>query len=487
MRMRSLSFGVVLLLLALSGALLLGTGAVAAQEAESDPAPLTVTLTSSRDVCTANTLTELTWAITGGNAPYRLSIDGEAVGRTATSHRANCGPLTTNPESGDPLPNQTKTFTATVTDSRGVSATGTDLAELMEPLPAPENGRLDGANGNFLVFAWHTAETPPGGDDLVAFLVRSREVGSPAWDYRSEAPAVYGYGDIPYSVTAGFGGGRDAVTYEVGVAAMRHPLEAETPAALRWTPNLQATTVTDPGNVTTTATHDTVTVRWDRQPSATEWSIGLSNPDGSRAMRISPSDAEAWGDPASATHEVTFRHLVPDTEYNLSVGSGGSEILPGRWVEVTVRTKPAPAGHTPLPRGPQNLRATATATSITVTWDPPYAGARQSYRVYLFGPDGRRFYTEGVYGPPWTFTFTSSAVNGGLTPWYLAPETTYRISVSHFGAVDADAEISIATQPAQAGSSGRASASPERNAAAPTCFEISPGWRICPNPAATPA
>ena len=70
--------------------------------------PLTLELTSSRDLCTANTLTELSWTIAGGRPPYTLTIDGETVDANAESHRANCGAIPTDPLSGDPLPGPTK-------------------------------------------------------------------------------------------------------------------------------------------------------------------------------------------------------------------------------------------------------------------------------------------------------------------------------------------------------------------------------------------
>lgn len=44
------------------------------------PSPIrthAIKLTSSRDPCTANTLTELSWEISGGREPYQLTIDGK--------------------------------------------------------------------------------------------------------------------------------------------------------------------------------------------------------------------------------------------------------------------------------------------------------------------------------------------------------------------------------------------------------------------------
>ena len=91
------------------------------------------------DLCTANTLTELSWTIAGGRPPYTLTIDGETVDANAESHRANCGAIPADPMG--PLPGTTpaKTFRASITDSQATPVTATDAVqvELAEALPAP--------------------------------------------------------------------------------------------------------------------------------------------------------------------------------------------------------------------------------------------------------------------------------------------------------------------------------------------------------------
>ena len=405
------------------------------------PPALRLTLAAERAECTAGTLNPVTWEITGGAAPYRLTVDGALVDADAESATVTCGVL---PEGARAAPG---TITATVTDATGAPATASAAYTIVPPLPAPETPGATSVHPESLSFRWYTAERPPGGEALVAFLVRWREVGTAAWTYEAQPP--YRRVGFAYGALAYFDGLRDSVAYEAAVAPMRHPLEAETPAALRWTPNRQATTVTYAANVTATSTHDTVTVRWDRQPSATYWYVGVSNADTLASTRILPTDAVAWGDPASGTHEVTLRHLSPDTEYRLRVATGRSnEGRTTRRVDVSVRTKPAPAGSTPLPRGPQNVRATSTATTITVTWDPPFAEAKQNYWVYIYAPGGDvypggfRLHRDALYAPPWTFTF--GVPSAAQLP--LAPGITYRIRVVHDGIVRVETEISIATQ-----------------------------------------
>ena len=170
-------------------------------------------------------------------------------------------------------------------------------------------------------------------------------MGTVAWTYEAQAP--WRNGRSAYGAYAHFDGLRDPVAYEAAVAPMRHPLEAETPAALRWTPARQATTVTYPANVTVTTTHDTVTVRWDRQPSVTYWEVSVDNADGLAWTRISATDAAAWGDPASgdargdgpalvAGHRVHHQHPARRL---LERESGGAPADGDRHVEVPVRTK----------------------------------------------------------------------------------------------------------------------------------------------------
>ena len=133
--MRTLVFGRALAIAVLV-ATMLAWGPAAAQNVD----PLTLELTSSRELCTANTLTELSWTISGGRPPYTLTIDGETVDADAESHRVNCGAIPADPMGPVPgtLPNQPRR-SAPVTDSQATPVTATDAVqvELAEALPAP--------------------------------------------------------------------------------------------------------------------------------------------------------------------------------------------------------------------------------------------------------------------------------------------------------------------------------------------------------------
>ena len=95
--------------------------------------PLYLKLTSSRELCTAGTLTEISWKISGGTAPYTLTIEGSAVDASADNLRINCGALPTDPRTGELAASQTKTFRGSLRDSRGVTTTATAAVTLTTP------------------------------------------------------------------------------------------------------------------------------------------------------------------------------------------------------------------------------------------------------------------------------------------------------------------------------------------------------------------
>ena len=103
--------------------------------------PLTLTLTSSRALCTAGMLTELSWEITGGLKPHRLFIGGKKIDLgNVESLRVSCGSIATDPVTGDPVANPTKTFSATVKDERGVAAS-TEIWIALTALSYPEESK----------------------------------------------------------------------------------------------------------------------------------------------------------------------------------------------------------------------------------------------------------------------------------------------------------------------------------------------------------
>ena len=435
-------------LLGLLAALLLGASVATAQA----PDPLTLTLTAERSECTAGTLNPVTWTITGGTPPYTLSVAGQSVDPTAEGVNVTCEPL---PEGASEAPS---TIPATVTDATGAPATASAAYTIVPPLPAP-TGVDYHAQRALVQVLWDRVaaagptRTPTSECPCALYLLRWRVADTGSWTtvlhpdgYTSTARAVYYMDDL-----------REGTTYQVSIAALRDAIEQETLAALNWSAPVTATTVAPPTGVRATATHDTITVTWDPQPAARFFTVGLDGPRGAATETFTPG--------GTTPYQVVFRHLPPGTEYTVQVGAPS---LDRRAVtETTVSTNAAPAGWTPLARGPQNLRTAVTHNSVTVDWEAPYAGAHDVYHVWLHpigtGQSERALVRAGVTA----HTFT------GLTP-----ATSYRVSVTHSDIVveRVEASVTTAAAPTAAQSTGPAL----------TCIEITPGWRICWTPAAAP-
>ena len=429
---------VVTPLLALLAALLAGWNGVAAQA----PDPLTLTITASRAECTAGTLNPVTWTITGGTPPYAVTVDGETAAADATSVNVTCGIL---PEPGDgetPVTEAPGTIPATVTDAVGVTAAASAAYTIVPPLPAPvATADVDVMRFSVLI-QWRGLTVPASCDvPTGCFAFRTRRAGGTSWEYSWDEHRNAHRGWRPLvrrSVDAG------GTTVEAGIASIRDPIEIETPDALRWSATVQATSLTDISGLTATATHDTVTVRWNRQPSADFWYVGIGGAEvGGGHSKFIMDWEDGWGEPTSATHEVTFTDLPPDTEYRVLV-EGPEDLYAGPAAAVeattTVRTAVAPADYTPPLRGPQNLRATATHDTITVRWDHPRTDTEDDYWLRISGPPGRvpiGARDEFVFPPDSAHTY------GRLTPG-----TTYRIRVTHIDITRESAEITVTTKAA---------------------------------------
>ena len=358
MRMRSVSFSIFLLLLAALHIALAPAERAAAQA----PDPLTLTLTAERSGCTAGTLTPVTWEIKGGTPPYTLTVAGETVDPDAESVNVTCGALPEPAPGGTPLTEAPGTIPATVTDATGAPATASAAYTIVPPLPAPTGLAHDALRTDILV-RWEdvpvAASAPSATPDCPCplYLLRWRPAGTGAWTTVLQPVTMHSRPGDAHDIFAGL---REGTAYTWAVAALREAIEQETPTALTWSAPLTATTVAPPTGVRATATHDTITVNWNPQPAAEYFSVSIWGAHGSTSQAFTPD-----GD---APHQVVFRHLPPDTEYTVQVGVPAPYDSPR--TETTVSTTAPPAGWTPLPRGPTNLRATATHDSITVFWDP---------------------------------------------------------------------------------------------------------------------
>ena len=122
--------------IAVLAATMLAWGSAAAQNVD----PLTLELASSRALCTANTLTELSWTISGGEAAVHADHrrrGGRLRGRLPP--RRTAVPIPMDPMGTVPGTTPSKTFSVSVTDSRATPVAATDevQVELAEALSPP--------------------------------------------------------------------------------------------------------------------------------------------------------------------------------------------------------------------------------------------------------------------------------------------------------------------------------------------------------------
>ena len=384
----------------------------------------TLWLTSSRNLCTAGTLTEISWNISGGSAPYRLTIEGETVDANADNIRLNCGALTEAEAADEQAALAAKTITAVVTDSRGVQRTAALDVARARALPAPGRSYAT-AQRTFIAMHWSVDDGVRGTDGIARYLVRSRPTGQAAWSYV--------HYELLWShdrTSAGVPGLSEGVAYEAQVAAMRDPLEALTPAALTWSGTTTATTTKAPTGVRATATHDTVTVVWDAQPSVNYYYIRLVE-RGSQG----PGRYETINAAPTAIREATFRGLDAATNYTVTVSVDG-DFYSRVGTDVDIATAQAPANWTPSERGPVIVGTRATHNMIEVSWAAPSAGARLMYLVAVEHPASPYPYADWVEGAT-TFSLDR-----------LVPETTYTVHVHHHDLHGGKTTIEITTLPA---------------------------------------
>ena len=391
---------------------------------------LRLELESSRELCTAGTLTEISWQISGGKPPYKLQIEGSPANADAETIRINCGALTKAEAADEDAALAAKRVTATVTDARGARREAAIDVARARALPAPEP-RTPSANPTSIGTSWVADEGKHHGVDVRWWLVRWRTASAPSdeeWAYRwFERRPTRGI------VIGGVGSLSQGTAYAFAFAALRDPIERWTPDALRWSRTLEATTAATPTGVTSVATHDTITVTWDDQPSV-DMNVEIIRADGRGRLR----GVAARRRDADPPNQLALIDLEPATEYRITLLVGGGGVRPLS-TTITATTAAAPVGWQPPARGAQNLRTTATHDTITVTWDAPVPNTRDRWIIYI-GHSSWSTPNNYWISAPLTFTLE------GLTP-----ATTYSVKVVHadlYG-VEVSTTVTTAAAPAQ--------------------------------------
>ena len=388
---------------------------------------LRLELASSRELCTAGTLTEISWQISGGTPPYSLQVEGAPVNADTDNIRINCGVLSEAEATDEDAALAAKRISAVVTDARGVRREATIEVARARALPAPEP-RGTAVQRTRMATDWVTIGGAHHEADVGWWLMRWRSLAESdsGWTYVLVEKQRVGNIEI-----AGFDGLSEGSSYAYAVATLRAPIEQETPDALVWSSESEATTSTTPTGVRATSTHDTIIVSWDDQPSVNYVAVDLIRADGvGRSRRVIMRRHNAV-----VTNQVTHTDLEPETEYEIDVsvnGDGEAQLL----TTIRATTVAAPTDWQPPARGAQNLSVTATHDTIIVTWDAPIPNTRDRWIVYVEHSSWRRPYSHWVSAP---LTFTLE----GLTP-----ETTYTVTVAHLDLYGVEVSTTITTTPA---------------------------------------
>ena len=427
---------------------------LATAQAQEPVAPLTLELTSSRELCTAGTLTEVSWQIAGGIPPYTLSIEGEPVDADAESHRVNCGALTETEAADADAALAAKQITATATDSRGVQRQASLDVPRVRALPAPTNIWYQTSVAHVTV-SWDEVDGAGSQSPMIVSGNNRRRVTGVIRTRANSDGAAWNYETVTRLSSDDWTLGPTTGTHALSLAAVRHPLEVETPAALNWSEDVEYASTMLAQNVTLLATHDTVTVSWDRQPLAYGQQVLITLRERSEVDRRGERPAPRYRivqlrvrerKSVGGRHTVTFGHLPPDTDLRVTIEmhhagvAADPEQRPAYTPDTTshnVRTLPAPVGWVPTPAGPQNLRYTQANGSATVAWDDPYPSAEPWWLLTIENPLTGVRRTTWVSGPSWRLP----------ADLVLLPDTLYRITLQHFDVAVGPASILITTPP----------------------------------------
>ena len=364
----------------------------AVAHAQQPAEPLTLKLTSSRQLCTAGTLTQVSWIIRGGTPPYALTINGEDVAAAAPHALAPCGAMVDDGLEWLLGIGRQRHVTAVATDSLGAAATASARLTLAAALEPPTDAqsrsflpwrrelpiRQIGFGDPQIRTRWR-AETTPQQAAIPYMLLRWRVHNADRWTYEALAPVERFESEQSHewSVDESLMGS----VLEIQLAHLRGGVERESPHALSWSPPQLISAAPLPRSIVAKTTHDTITLSWGPNSPGTHYTAALS---------AGGSDYHAWGSwsidaESTCPCEAYFDGLLPDTWYRVHVGFAEGKVAPPRWFEV--RTEPAPPDWTPDPRLPQNVNAVSVDEGLRIMWEPPLVGPDLGYTICMSSDD----------------------------------------------------------------------------------------------------
>ena len=408
--------------------------------AAADGEPLALEIDASPRPCTAGSLARVTWLIRGGEAPYRLTIDGEAVDADAESATVSCGSRLSDAPAWLSEAARQMTIRAEVVDAAGAATDADTTLVPASPLPPPSrvSAYVGQDWGDYRLVSSstyiETMERRLGpGTHAAAFgarryIARWREHGASSWTYgefsegyedqypshSNKAPP--GMINIQYYYfISGLGAG---TFYELQVSRMRDPIERETPDALRWSSPQTLVSKGPPQDVTAHVTRDSITVSWRSNRESTEWYISLAalqpSPDGQRTGHPHVDGKSVAG---SSSYAVRFDDLIPGHGYNVSISQIHAMVLAEAVFDI--RTEGAASAAALAEHRPTITRAEVVDGVLHVEWLP--SEAEPARRHYVTVRDS----AAGDSGP-------SAVAEDGATHASFSdftPGTTYRVAV----------------------------------------------------------
>ena len=359
--------------------------------AAADGEPLALEIDASPRTCTAGSLAKVTWLIRGGEGPYRLAIDGEAVDADAESATVRCGSGLGDAPAWLSEAARQMTIRAEVVDAAGATARAD--ATLVPALPLPPPSRVSAYIGqdwgDYRLAAISTRietverrlspRTDAAAFGTRRYIARWRERGASSWSYgefdggredrypshSNEAPP----GMINVQYYYPIFGLRAGTFYELQVSRMRDPLERETPDALRWSSPQTLVSKGPPQDVTAHVTRDSITVSWRSNRESTEWYILLAalqpSPDGQRTGYPHVGGKSVAG---SSSYAVRFDDLIPGHGYNIHIRQLHEMVLAEAVFDI--RTEGAASAAALAEHRPTITRAEVVDGVLHVEWLP---------------------------------------------------------------------------------------------------------------------
>ncbi len=385
--------------------------------------PLSISISSSRDSCTVGTLTELSWRISGGTAPYELVVNGEVVDPDVSSQRVLC---VLAEGLADPsqlhAPNRTA-IRATVTDAANQSASDSLVLPLSQPLPPPHRafaGVWQGwsdyrvASLSAGVDRQGVAPDESGPQALPPHLFRWRVHGSQPWSYHylDEPDSSVYFSQRLQEHAAG-------MKYEVQISQLRDQIEQATPNALRWTRTMTAISHGLPRDVTVRTSSDSAVVTWHANLRDTDWEVTLRDDDW---------DGDGYHDSETQTvsgqhsYRVEFTNLRPEHDYSVSLQHSWGFVQPEATFDIRTEQKRTDASR-PYP-GPiiTSTYQPDGSDAMVVEWDARALSDDIDFLVYA-----HEFATPVDRVKIWSVS--SDRRQASIA--YVRPGTLYRVVVAY--------------------------------------------------------